>query len=85
MERDWSEPHHLNRITLRDLETAFRASLRVVTWNNCYTEPERGLNFLTEEILAEFADRYDYEDLATTMIEIVAKKDHVHASAQIQV
>jgi SAM-dependent methyltransferase len=75
MQRDWTEPHHLNRITLRELEAAFRASLHLVTWNNSYTPMERGLNFLTDEILAEFAGRYDYEDLATTMIEIVAKKD----------
>lgn len=75
MDYDWREPHHLNRITIRELEAAFRASLRVITWINGYTSPERGVNFLTDEILAEFAGRYDYEDLATTSIDVLAKKD----------
>lgn len=75
MERDWSEPHHLNRITIRGLQEAIQRSLRIITWHNHYTQPERGLTFLTPEIVAKYAGRYDYEDLATTMIEILAKNE----------
>lgn len=75
MDRDWSEPHHLNRIMIRELEAAVRESLRVVTWHNHYTQPERGLTFLTQEILRKYEGRYDYEDLATTMVEILAKNE----------
>ena len=75
MDIDWSEPHHLNRITLHDLEEAFRASLRVVSWNNSYTTRERGADFLTQDILDKYIGRYDFEDLGTTMIEVLAKND----------
>jgi SAM-dependent methyltransferase len=74
MERDWSEPHHLNCITPAQLEDAFRASFRVVTWKNLYTHADRGLTFLTPEILAKYADRFDYEDLGSTGILVLAKK-----------
>jgi ubiquinone/menaquinone biosynthesis C-methylase UbiE len=73
MRRDWREPHHLNCITLKQLEEAFRASFRVVTWQNLYTRPDRGLTFLTPDILARYAGRFEYEDLATTGVLVVAK------------
>ncbi len=75
MDIDWSEPHHLNRITIHDLEAALRASLRIVTWDNVYTTRERGADLLTQAILDKYAGRYDFEDLATTMIEVVVKNN----------
>ena len=74
MQRDWSEPHHLNCITPAQLEEAFRASFRVVTWQNLYTRADRGLTFLTQEILDRHVDRFDYEDLGSTGILVLAKK-----------
>lgn len=74
MVRDWSEPHHLNCITLHQLEDAFRAAFRVVTWRNLYTGADRGLTFLTTEVLERYAGRFDYEDLGTTGILVLAKK-----------
>jgi hypothetical protein len=74
MRRDWSEPHHLNCITPKQLEDAFRASFRVVTWKNLYTGPDRGLTFLTPQILKKYEGRFDYEDLGSTGILVLAKK-----------
>lgn len=75
MQIDWSEPHHLNRVTLRQLEDAFRDAFRVITWKNGYTHDDRGLTFLSPSVLSRFANRHDYEDLATTAVEILAKNE----------
>lgn len=75
MDIDWSEPHHLNRIRIPQLEEAFRKTFRIITWRNDYTQPERGSDLLTPEILEKYAGKYDYEDLGTTMVEIVAKNE----------
>ena len=80
MRRDWSEPHHLNCITPKQLEGAFRASFRVVTWKNLYTMADRGLTFLTPEILKKYEGRFEYEDLGSTGILVLAKKSRPSAS-----
>lgn len=80
MQRDWSEPHHLNCITPKQLEDACRANFRVVTWRNLYTTADRGLTFLTPQILEKYAGRFEYEDLGSTGILVLAKKSRPSAS-----